>query len=321
MKQIILFFYFFAYTLFKCLGQTDNETIKLYLSEDNIKNSNLSLDNILHKRLYLKFTQLINQTGITEVGYSTFLVTPHIDILSNTVDEAGMSKIYLTEANLTITINRVPIGTTNVGGATFHSFSKKLIGSGMTSNEAITNLIAQIKPTDKEIVNFFKEAKQKIRDYFIKNCDFVMNEAVRLDKLNLLEEAISLYLSIPIDAPCGELARDNSIGIYNKYNNLICEKQITQINTYIALSQNQNNSYKNYYDSVMIVVNKLSPTSDCYNAVHEAVIKIEDRLGEERKQEWEFWKSLVNNATELRKAELKAATQVSKNYKPVYIIK
>lgn len=127
MKKIILFILFASVWLSKIYAQEfdANNAIKLFIDQEYIAKVNDSLSPPLVKRLYTKTIQMVNQTGIADVGYSTFLLTPKLDVLTVSSDDAGTGRLYLAECELSLSISRIDYG--NAGAASYASFAKKYL--------------------------------------------------------------------------------------------------------------------------------------------------------------------------------------------------
>ena len=143
---------FFSSALF---AQTDEgmDAIKLFVSQYYISLDNKSvLDSNQVERLFRKTQQMVNKNGVAELGYSNFLVTPKFDVLDVSIDQAGISKIYLAECELNMSIQRT--SRNGNGGAVFNSYSKKYTGSGSSRNDAINNALNKISSSDNGLISF-----------------------------------------------------------------------------------------------------------------------------------------------------------------------
>src|SRR4051812_46639948 len=112
MKNILWLLFIIACCTSRLQAQEDTNVnaIKLFVDQYKLMAANPTLDNILQQRLQNRVTLLINQTGVAEIGYSNFIVTPRFDVLSTNRDEAGITAIYLAECELSITISRRDYG-------------------------------------------------------------------------------------------------------------------------------------------------------------------------------------------------------------------
>lgn len=287
--------------------------IKLFTNLSYVQSQNADLPAALQDRLYRKVTQLINQSGVAEIGYSTFFISPKLDILSTSVNEAGISKVYLADCEFYMSISRVSLNENLNGGAIFNSFSKKITGSGLNKDDAISNALNNISVNDKSILSFISNSKQKIDAYFKANCEDVMKQAERALVLNDYPQAIALFQSVPASAPCYDRALQRSEGVYTQYVNDECDKKIMKLKTFTALAQTNDT----YYDSVMNTVANLQPASQvCNSEANQIISKIENRLSEEQKKQWELTKQVLSDNAAVKKEMYKAMGEISRNYEP-----
>ena len=313
---LILSFLVMYTTGLKAQNDPDYSAIKLYINNQNLAYNN-QLPAVLINRLSSKITQLINQTGVAEIGYSNFLVVPKFDILSTSEDDAGMSKVFLTECELVITIERQSYGKGT--GAVFASFSRRLTGSALTKNDAISNAINNLSTNDEALVSFLKRSKVKISEYFQAHCQEVIEEAEHAYKLNDYGKSIALYFSIPSNAPqsCYKSAKAASMKVYTKYLEDKCNLQLIRLKAYVARAQNTDEKATFYYDSALKVMNELDPASaDCYAEARKQIEKIEQRFDERQKQEWELRRKKVYDEAEVKKEMYKAMVKMGTTYKP-----
>ena len=313
---ILIAMYFIMIQTVNAQEGKDANAIKLFLDNSLVDDVSETLNPAQKERLFSRITQLINQTGIVEIGYSTFLVFPKFDVLTTSVSETGMSQIHLAECELTILIKRAEYG--GYGGATFNSFSKRLTGTGSSKNDAINNALNNISVSrDRSVVDFFNNSRQKIDAYFKANCNSVIKEAEQALDLKQYGKSIALYFSIPSSAPCYDKAYAASKKVYVTFVEDECNKKLVLLKSYVALAQNQNNNYKNYYDSAMNIMRALSPSSDkCYAEAKLQIEKIEQRLDEAQKREWELTKKLSGDEADVKKEMYKAMGKISANYQP-----
>lgn len=299
----------------------DNNAIKIFISESSVRFVNASVtesqEKILKDRLYRKVTQIINQNAVAEIGYSSFLVVATFDVISTDISQAGISSVHLAECELDLTIKRTSGEFYGSGEAAFNSTSKKIMGSGSSKYEAIANAVNGISGKDGDISKFLMESKIKIDNFYKTNCMEVLKQAEQFLALKNYEGSIALYFSVPSNAPCYQDALDASQKVYVTYIEDLCNKRLVKLKAYVALAQSENLGNKNYYDSAMYIMSNLSPASDkCYIESMKEIEKIEKRLNEKQKNQWEVVKKVVDNSAEVKKERYKAMGRISKNYQP-----
>lgn len=321
MKSILIL----AGCLLLCLIQLraqdsgDYSAIKLFLDQEKLDENNPDLTESQRDRLASKVTELINQTSITEKGYSDFLVIPRFRILSTSVDETGMAKIYLAECELSLTIERRSFS--DQGAAVFASFSKRIMGSASASGEATSNAINSILPNDNDIVAFLQQSKAKISAYFKAHCADVIKEAMRASQLGDFAKSISIYFSVPADAPCYPTAMQASVTDYKRYLQDTCKKLLLKLKSRAARTHDSDPgdtaSVRTSYDIILGSLEDMGPAcGPCYDEVQALIDKMEARFDERERQEWEMKKKSLSDETEVRKEMYKAMSKISNNYQP-----
>jgi len=317
MKNIfwLLLFAFFCNSGLLAQEEADINSIKLFVDQGKLAAANLELPYKLQQRLQTRVTQLINQTGVAEIGYSNFIVTPKLDVLSNTVDEAGIAKIYLAECELSITISRRDYGGS--GGAAYESFSKKLVGSGSGKDEAVANAINTLSFRDSGVVTFFRQAKVRIDKYFKTNCKDIIREAQQAYDLKEFGRSIALYFSVPSSAPCYEDARKLSVGVYMRFVEDNCDKQLLQLKALVSMAKSSDTASSNRYNAALEIMKNMNPASvKCYGEAKLLIEKIEKNFDERQKHEWEESSKKTANEAQVQKEMYKAMARINSNYQP-----
>jgi hypothetical protein len=313
MKKLLVI----AFLIFNCahLYAQDASAIKLFVYADGIAKNNPQLPPELQERLFRKTTQLINQTGIAELGYSSFLVSPKLDIVNVGKSETGTLSVYLAQCELSITVERMTIA--NQGGAVFATFTKSVSGSGMSEKEAKNNAVNSISASDPGIVKFLTDTKTKINTYFQTNCGDVMKQAQQALALKRYTLAISLYFSVPSNAPCYKEALDASEKVYNTYTEDQCNDNLVRLKTYVALANTPNQSNKTYIDQALEIIGNLSPASKkCYAEAAVLIAKLEGKLNDQQQKEWDLIKKIVSDDASVKKERYKAIGRISSSYQP-----
>ena len=289
--------------------------IKLYVSRTDQPDSVLP-DN-LRERLFSKITQLINQTGIAEEGFSNFYVVPKVDTVGTYIDNAGTTRIYTTECELTLQIRNTSYTTHQ--HVVLGSMARKLTGSAMRRQDALYNAISSISPNDPELVKFFQQAKAKISTYFQQHCSEVIADALQAEKLNNFSRAISLYFSVPSDAPaaCYQQALSGIKRTYSQYVSQKCNMQLLRLKAFVARAQTTDSliSLSNY-NEIMKLIGQLDPSSDeCYGEAKKLIEKIEGRFDLQQKQAWEMKKkSIDKDETQVKQQVRNAVAHISSEY-------
>ena len=318
MKNYILILISISFQFLFAQNENSYNAIKLYIDKNQIvedNKSNLTENEI--NRLYQRISQLVNQAGVTEIGYSNFLVSPTLDIIS-IKESPGITKIFLAECELFITIKRTNIDKAeDLGSATFATFSKKIMGSGFTKEEARSNALSNIRSADDDYRDFFIETKKKIDEYYMLHCNDIMKEAQQALALKNYVKSISLNFSVPTNSPCYAEAYDSAERVYQTYIDDKCEKEILLMKKYAALALKGGANSDNYYTEIIKIIGNISPSSKrCYDAATLIIEKIEKNLTEKQKQDWELKKIYSEDEKAMAKERLKEIQKISENYHP-----
>jgi hypothetical protein len=290
--------------------------IKLFVDQDKVTEANQKLAEPLRQRLQSRVTQLINQTGVAEIGYSNFLVIPRFDVVETSVDESGLTRLCLAVCELNITISRRDYGGS--GAATYESFTKKLTGSGSGKDLAIANAINNLSYNDIGIVTFFKQAKVKIDQYFKTNCKDIIKEAQQAYDLKQFGKSIALYFSVPSTAPCYEEARQRSVGVYVRYVEDNCDKQLIQLKALLTMAKTTDTATASrHYNEALDIIQNMNPASTkCYSEAKILIEKIESHFDELQKHAWDEASKRNANDAMVQKEMFKAMGRISSNYQP-----
>jgi len=317
MKNIFIIVAMVYATMVFSQADDKHDAIKLFISqEDVVRENKAALNAKSSERLFSRVSQLINQVGITEFGYSTFLVTPKLDVISVSEDNAGIAKTVLAECELFLTINRVFEGAS----ATMNTYSKKIMGSGFTKDEAISNAIGNIRSGDPDIKSFFVESKKQIDQYYKKHCKDVLKEANQALSLKDYQRSIALSFSVPRSATeCYEDANKLSQKVYGIYVLDKCKKEAALMKSYAAIAQNDPAKTQEYYDKIIDIMKKMDVSDkadECYAVAQKLMSDIEKKLDEKQKQEWQLEKQRLQDDTELQKERYKAIQRIGSGYTP-----
>ena len=299
----------------------DLDAIKLYIDKEVVTSENAEhLNTSQADRLFQRTSQLINQVGITEYGYSTFLVTPKLDVISVTESNAGIANTVLAECELFLTIKRVmKKSNENGASATMNTFSKRIMGSGRTKIDAINNAITNIRSGDQDIINFFADSKKKIDAYYKAHCKEVLQEANQALAMKDYAKSISLSFSIPRSAGCYDEASLLSQKVYAIYVQDDCKDQTLLMKSYAALAERDQNKADEYYAAIVEIMKTISASdraAECRAVAEKVIADIEKKLGEQQKREWDLVKELLKDDREVRKERYKAIQKMYSNYTP-----
>jgi hypothetical protein len=301
-------------SVYTASAQQDHTIIKLYVDASRL---DTALSDNIRDRIETTVTEMITNTGVAELGFSNFFMIPTFHLLSSKVDDRGMSRIFLKECELSIRIERHSYGK---GGAVFNAWSKRIMGSGGSEEDALADAVNSISGSDPDLVAFLQQSKQKIETYFQTHCDEVIAEANQAYDLHDFARSIALFFSVPASAPadCYRHAQDGLHKTYSVYVNFDCKEKLIKLKAYVARAQSMDSATSHdQYDQAIAIVENLDPASDaCFNEVEQIIVKIEGRFDEKQRQSWELKKKQAADQTEIAKNMIKAVGRISSTYQP-----
>ena len=108
------------------------------------------------------------------------------------------------------------------------------------------------------------------------------------------EQSLSLLQSIPnASTNCYNEAQKKSFEVYNKYQSILCSKNITTAKAAIAI---------NNYENALQALEVIDPSSTCYIEVQKLIAQISSKVDKKQKQELDLEKQRINAIKEIGKA-------------------
>jgi len=316
MKTLRFLFFLILFIPFRTYGQENKNELtpgKVKIFVYLMDNTNKELSGNQIDKVRSRLINLVNESGIAEIGYSNFLLYPNVLINDIKLDENGLSKLYVASCDLNLYVARIQPGESGAAGI-YSSYSKQIRGVGATKEAAIQNAINSIKSNDEGIINFIKEAKNKIVQYFTEHCNDVLKEAERLNDLQDYTGAISLFFSIPDGASCYSKAYERSIGVYDHYLTIECNKQMMELKSLITLASNKSdNSFDDLYNDILEKIEKINPVASCYGDINALLQSLDNKLSAKQKQDYELLIVKQKNENELQRELIKGMENVYRN--------
>ena len=255
-------------------------------------------------RLQLRITGLVTENGLSADGSTEGFVIYPVFQVYNWGEARTTVNLQIAYCNFSLFIKRVVRGASS--NIIFSSYTRQLEGGGMSRDEAVSNAIQQIRPAEAKLQTFFAEARNKIIDYYEKNCTSITKEATNASLIENYGKAFSLLLSIPVEAKsCHESVQQKLVEIYLKKQKKDCGRFIADARTFAANKQ---------YDSALVALRKVDPESVCKEDLWNTINDIEGRVDADQKAKWEFLKSAYKDQVELEKARISSANEWAKTW-------
>lgn len=161
-----------------------------------------SLPQTVADALTLKLKQIMTRNNAASANrHNVFGIEAEISI-DDTYTSAGlMDQVSFAKGTLTLVM------TNTVDGSLYHSAEFDLTGdaSGGT-DKALRNMVTSIKTKDPQFTRFIRVGRQRIAEYYAKNCPYILSKAQNLVDVGRYEEAQSYLSAISETLPCFEQA-------------------------------------------------------------------------------------------------------------------
>lgn len=225
-----------------------------------------------------KLGQVITQNGLGSSGInSRFIITANITVLTKDLTPTAPPMTALT-TEITLYIGD------GFDGKKFTSTSVTVKGVGTNETKAYIESIKGIKPSDPAIQNFVNDGKNKIIDYYKKNCDLIIKQAQTQASMDNFEEAIYNLSSVP-DAckECYDKSMAAIVPIYKKFIDKDCRIKLGAARTAWAASQNTEGAA-----NAASFLAEINPDAACYKEAMTLSQEIAKRIKEIDNREWSF---------------------------------
>lgn len=224
---------------------------------DNLSSTDLS-------KIESKIHKLVTRYGLSGSGYNNnFVIYPKFEIYDESIIE-GMRNITVVETEFNLFIKQVD------NNMMFASYSKSIKGSGFDKSKAIKDAISKIPTTDPKVQAFIQEGKEKILDYYEKNCETIILQAESLTKRDEYEQAIGLLMTIPSEVGnCYTLAQSKTVEVYDAFKERYCEKLLT-----LAKAESE----KSNYDKALDYIAQMDASTECYKEAEKLIAANQEKF-------------------------------------------
>ena len=185
-----------------------------------------------------------------------------------------------------------------IEGTKFASKSVQVKGVGTNETKAYIEAIKQIKTNDPSYAAFLEEGKQKIIKYYESKCDFIIKDAKSLASQNQLEEAIYKLSSVPdVCKTCYDKCLAAIAPIYKQKIDRDCKMKLAEATN--AWNASQNADAANTAGGILA---SIEPQAACYGEAKALSAKIQKRVIEIDKREWNYVMKEQQQTSEMIKA-------------------
>lgn len=239
-----------------------------------------------------KLSQIVTANGMGGSAMNErFIITANIVTLTKDLTATAPP---MTALGLEVTFY---IGD-GIDGTKFASKSVQVKGVGTNETKAYIEAIKQIKTNDPSYASFIEEGKQKIIKYYETKCDFIIKDAKSLAGQNQLEEAIYKLSSVPdVCKTCYDKCLAAIAPIYKQKIDRDCKLKLAEATNTWNASQDAAAA-----ESAGAILSSIEPQAACYGEAKALSAKIQKRVIEIDKREWNYVMKEQQQTSELIKA-------------------
>jgi hypothetical protein len=245
--------------------------------------------------LATKLSQITSTNGIggSQVN-PRFIITANINVGTKDVI-AGPPQLIAQNLDITLFIGDA------LSNTIFANTTLSLKGVGTNENKAFIDALKMINPKNKEITSFLEEGKNKIINYYISQCDFILKDADALTKQYKFSEAILLLMTVPaVSKDCHFKAKDLASIIFNQKIDSDCSEKLKEAKLIWASAPNEIGATK-----IADILTKVIPSTNCRNEIAKLSEEIKKHFYAEKQKKYnlEMLQMQKSYATEQRRLE------------------
>jgi hypothetical protein len=252
-------------------SNTDRIAISIFIPEQVENISMISTENVENKLIHI-----ITQQGMANLANQRFVLIPRVAVQTKDIVASVPAKhVYTLDVTLYI--------GDAVSGNLFSSITVNLKGVGDTETKAYISAFNNLKSTP-DIIKFIATGKEKIIAYYNDQCEVIIKEAQTLSSMNKYEAALAQLAIIPSACrDCYMRALNEMKPIYQKYIDHQCKMKL-QTATAIWTSSQDYQSATN----AGAILSEIDPDAACFSEAKTLFNKIEQRILEIDKREWNY---------------------------------
>ncbi len=224
-----------------------------------------------------KLNQVVNANGLAGSGFSRFIITANLNVLSKDVI-AGAPPTFAYTFDVTLYIGD------GLDGNKFASHNLTLKGVGINENKAMIDAFKGIRPNDPGVQAFVTTGKNKIVEFYNTRCEQILKEAKLLEAQNRFDEAIFKLTAVPdASLECYNKAIEALVPLYRKYIDRDCKIKLQEATAIWNANQTVDAA-----NSVGEIIMQIDPQAACYAEVKAFSDKVAKRVLELDSREWKY---------------------------------
>lgn len=266
---------------------------------DDIPDMSKNAINILEGKL----ATIISQSGgISNMGDSRFVLTAKATPISKQALSTVPVKV-VTKFNLQMALGD------GMNGNCYASQRFEITGVGTTEQQALVQAIGKLNMRDRALTEMVERGKAKIIDYYNKNATKIIAQAKSLIGQQRFEEAVYELSQIPQECNAYGTAQ----GLMMKAASAKIDQESAAALNEAMASWSASPTTENA-ENVSAILAKVNPAASCYPQAVQLMRKIEQNAKLERTREHNLQVQMINSATQLQKARIKAAENIAVAY-------
>ena len=295
MKKIILTLGLAVFCAFPINAQNDCIVPVMVLVPQQVE----SLAPMAQSKLESRLRQIVTQNGMDGgAKFSNFCIVANLVEGSKEVMSGARPLVTLT-SELELFIGN------NYTDEKFASTSITLSGAGRNEAKAYTAAFGKINKDNKMLLDFLKEAKRKVMEYYDTQAPNMIRQAKSFAARREYEEALCLLTSVPVCCTHYNEVESCMLDIFQQFVDYDCSMKINKARSIWNASQDKHGA-----SVAGAYLASIDPASSCWEDVIALSNSIRSRIGDN----WEFAKELKRDAIMLEKTRIDAMRAIGVAY-------
>lgn len=232
--------------------------ISIFVEDENVQNKS-SFKNVLENRLM----ESVSISGLAAINSSRFFITPRVTVLDKRVIQ-GPPSAYLVELNLSL------YSADGETETVFSTVSYIFKGAGKTEEAAYLNALREIKFNNNKFQQFIKETRQRISDYYAKNCQSIIVKSDALAAEDLPSAITELGLIPMSSEDCYSKAQELIKNFRKEYIRSQCNKKLQEARNIWASGLDKYSANR-----AITILNGIIYSPDCQSEVNNLLKEIQ----------------------------------------------
>ncbi len=263
---------------------------------------NLTIPTEARNLLLTKLNQITSSNGMGgSQANPRFIITANVNVGTKDIIP-GPPQMIAQNIDITLFVGDAVTNTI------FSNTTLNLKGVGTNENKAFIDALKTINPKNKEVLAFLEEGKIKIINYYINNCDFIINDAQTLVKQQKYDEAIYQLSLVPdVCKDCYFKCLDTLTQIYQQKIDADCKVKFNEAKVTWAATQNPTGAEK--AGDILSTINAMAT---CQSEISEFIKIIDAKLKADEKARWQFKMKQYADKIAAQKEQVRIVEEKSK---------